>query len=90
LVGAGARQPAATAGSDAGHSRAPAWSYPSCADSNFIVNTDQDVPVNALDHTHGVSFLKKGLYTGVSVIGSVSWRITVRPAGKRPVRVAIR
>lgn len=61
------------------------WSCPGCGDANFIFSTDSDIPVNALGHTHGVSFLAKGRYTGVNVIGSGSWKITLRPAAKRPV-----
>jgi len=61
------------------------WSCPGCGDANFIFSTNSDIPVNALNHTHGVSFLAKGRYTGVSVIGSGGWKITLRPASKRPV-----
>ncbi len=54
------------------------WSCPRCAGSNFIVSTDQDIPVNALGPTHGSSFLERGRYTGVSVTASGPWTITIR------------
>jgi Zn finger protein HypA/HybF involved in hydrogenase expression len=54
------------------------WSCPRCTSSNFAVTTDQDIPVNALGHTHGTSYLEKGRYTGVSVTASGPWKIVLR------------
>lgn len=54
------------------------WSCPKCRGSNFIVSSDQDIPVNALGPTKGKSFLEKDSYTGVSVTASGPWVITLR------------
>lgn len=62
------------------------WSCPGCSQSNFIFETNETPGVvNALNHTHGLSFLSRGRYTGVSIVGSGSWTITLRTAAKRPV-----
>ena len=65
------------------------WSCPGCSSSNFVFSTASDIPVNALNHTHGVSFLKKGRYSGVSVIVSGSWTIRLRTAGSRPLLLPV-
>jgi hypothetical protein len=62
------------------------WRCAGCSGSNFVLSTDQDIPVNALGPTRGRSFLPKGRYTGVNVIGRGPWSITVTPAPRRPVR----
>jgi hypothetical protein len=62
------------------------WRCGGCAGSNFVLSTRQDIPVNSLGPTSGKSFLPKGRYTGVSVIASGPWTITMSPAPKRPVR----
>jgi rubredoxin len=63
-----------------------AWSCPGCSNSNFIFDATQAPGiVNALNHTHGTSFLARGHYSGVSVAGSGSWTITLRPSVMRPV-----
>lgn len=62
------------------------WRCAGCAGSNFAFSTNQDVPVNSLGPTGGKSFLPKGRYTGVSVIASGPWTITMGSAPKRPVR----
>lgn len=54
------------------------WSCPKCKGSNFVVSSDQDIPVNALGPTKGKSFLEKGSYTGVSITASGPWVITLR------------
>ena len=64
------------------------WRCGGCAGSNFIFSTKQDIPVNSLGPTTGKSFLPKGRYTGVSVIGTGAWTITMAPAPKRPVRAS--
>jgi hypothetical protein len=53
------------------------WTCGGCARSNFIVSTDQDIPVNSLSRTRGRSFLERGRYTGVSVTASGAWRIVI-------------
>ena len=62
------------------------WSCPRCAaaaaNSTFDTVQVQSV-INALNHTHGTSFLPRGHYTGVIVDGSGAWTITLRPARKR-------
>jgi hypothetical protein len=62
------------------------WSCPGCRGSNFVLSTDQDIPVNSLGPTMGRSFLERGRYTGVSITASGRWRITMRRAQPRPVR----
>jgi hypothetical protein len=64
------------------------WRCGDCAGANFVFSTKQDIPVNSLGPTSGKSFLPKGRYTGVSVIGSGAWTITLSPAPKRPVRAS--
>jgi hypothetical protein len=60
------------------------WSCPGCAAANFTFDTVQvQSVINALNHTHGTSFLPHGHYTGVLVDGSGAWTITLRPARKR-------
>ena len=60
------------------------WSCPGCAAANFTFDTVQvQSVINALNHTHGTSFLPRGHYTGVIVDGSGAWTITLRPARKR-------
>jgi hypothetical protein len=66
------------------------WSCPGCGGSNFALSTNQDIPINALGPTHGRSFLERGRYTGVSVMASGSWRITMTPARQVPVRRSYR
>src|SRR6266496_1630918 len=51
------------------------WRCPGCGGSNFIISTNQDIPVNALGPTSGRSFLRKGRYTRVSVSASGVWVI---------------
>jgi hypothetical protein len=61
-----------------------AWSCPRCAAANFTFDTVQiQGVINALNHTHGTSFLPHGHYTGVIVDGNGAWTITLRPARKR-------
>ena len=62
------------------------WRCSACAGANFVLSTKQDIPVNSLGPTSGKSFLEKGRYTGVSVIASGPWTVTLSPAAKRPVR----
>lgn len=62
------------------------WSAPEGADSNFILSTRQDIPINALGPTSGKSFLEKGRYTDVSIIATGPWTITITPAPPRPQR----
>lgn len=62
------------------------WRCGGCAGSNFAFSTRQNIPVNSLGPTSGKSFLPKGRYTGVNVIASGAWTITMSPAPKRPVR----
>jgi hypothetical protein len=62
------------------------WRCSGCAGANFVFSTRQNIPVNSLGPTSGKSFLSKGRYTGVSVIGNGAWSITMSPAPKRPVR----
>ena len=60
------------------------WSCPGCAAANFTFDTVQvQSVINALNHTHGTSFLPRGHYTGVIVDGSSAWTITLHPARKR-------
>jgi predicted nucleic-acid-binding Zn-ribbon protein len=62
------------------------WSCPGCSSNNFIFETTQAPGVvNALNHTRGISFLARGHYSGVSVVGAGSWTITLRPAATRKV-----
>jgi hypothetical protein len=42
------------------HDSRVSWSCSGCRNSNFIISTDQDIPVNALNRTSGTSFLSKG------------------------------
>jgi len=60
------------------HDSTLVWSCPGCSTSNFVLNTDQDVPINSLNHAHGTSFLPAGRYTGVSVIATGPWTIRFR------------
>ena len=63
------------------------WSCPSCSGDNFIMETAEEPGViNALGPTRGLSFLPHGHYTGVSVVGSGNWTITITPARPRPVK----
>ncbi len=62
------------------------WRCAACAGANFVFSTGRNIPVNSLGPTSGKSFLPKGRYTGVSVIGSGAWTISMAPAPKRPVR----
>ncbi len=64
------------------------WRCGGCAGANFVFSTRQNIPVNSLGPISGKSFLPKGRYTGVSVIGSGAWTITMAPAPKRPVRAS--
>ena len=64
------------------------WRCGGCAGANFVFSTSQNISVNSLGPTSGKSFLPKGRYTGVSVIGSGAWTITMSPAPKRPVRAS--
>jgi hypothetical protein len=64
------------------------WRCSGCAGSNFVFSTRQDIPVNALGPTSGKSFLPKGRYTGISVIATGPWTITLSPAPKRPLRAS--
>jgi|RhiMetdeSRZDD1v2_1073273.scaffolds.fasta_scaffold369007_2 hypothetical protein len=54
------------------------WACGGCSDSNFIFATDQDIPVNALNSTHGKSFLERGRYTSVSISADGPWTIVLR------------
>lgn len=54
------------------------WACPSCSDSNFIISTDQGLPVNALNRTRGRSFLERGRYTGVTIAANGPWKIVLR------------
>jgi hypothetical protein len=60
------------------------WSCPGCSAANFVFDSFQAPGVvNALNHTHGTSFLSRGHYTAVSVDGAGAWTITLRPSVKR-------
>jgi hypothetical protein len=53
------------------------WTCRRCRGSNFIISTDQDIPVNALGPTKGRSFLEKGRYTGVNISATGLWKIII-------------
>jgi hypothetical protein len=54
------------------------WTCPKCRNNNFVLSSDQDIPVNALGPAHGTSFMAKGRYTGVSVTAKGPWTISLR------------
>ena len=60
------------------HGSTLTWSCARCQTSNFVVSTDQDIPVNAVGRTRGKSFLEKGRYTGVSITARGRWKIILR------------
>ena len=60
------------------HGSTLTWSCARCQGSNFVVSTDQDIPVNAVGRTRGKSFLEKGRYTGVSITARGRWKIILR------------
>jgi hypothetical protein len=60
------------------HGSTLTWSCARCQGSNFIISTDQDIPVNAVRRTRGKSFLEKGRYTGVSITARGPWKIILR------------
>jgi hypothetical protein len=60
------------------HGSTLTWSCARCRGSNFVISTDQDIPVNALGPTRGKSFLEKGRYTGVSITARGPWKIILR------------
>jgi hypothetical protein len=60
------------------HGSTLTWSCTRCQASNFIVATDQNIPVNAVGRTRGKSFLAKGRYTGVSITARGRWKIILR------------
>jgi hypothetical protein len=60
------------------HGSTLTWSCARCQGSNFVISTDQDIPVNAVRRTQGKSFLEKGRYTGVSITARGRWKIILR------------
>lgn len=60
------------------HGSTLTWSCARCQGSNFVVSTDQDIPVNAVGRARGKSFLAKGRYTGVSITARGRWKIILR------------
>ena len=54
------------------------WACSGCAQSNFIFSSAESYAnVNALNHTHGTSYLDAGHYTQVEVSASGAWTIVI-------------